>query len=184
MFKNLVIRTLFTKLKIKNSKNMKHQHNWAKLLAEKDGKTIATALFTCLKCGLLKIGRHTIRISSSRLDMGNLPIKSIKTGTFNAEVDNGNSGTEKTIDWTAGQKQLLTLTGNCALTFSAPLGPSNLTFRLIQDGTGSRTVTWPAACKWASGTAPTLSTAASAVDIISFYYNGTNYYGVSNTNFS
>lgn len=163
---------------------MKHQHKWATLLAKDGDKIISTALFTCLKCGLLKIGAHTIRISSSRLDMGNLPIKAIKTGTFNSEIDNGNSGTDKTIDWTAGQKQMITLTGNCAFTFSAPVGVCGLTFRLIQDGTGSRTVTWPAAVLWPSDTAPTLSTAASAVDIVSFYWNGTNYYGVGNTNFS
>jgi len=48
---------------------------------------------------------------------------------------------------------------------------------LIQDATGSRSITWPATVKWAEGTAPTLSTAAASVDIVTFFFNGTNYYG-------
>jgi len=36
---------------------------------------------------------------------------------------------------------------------------------LIQDATGSRTVTWDASVLWPAGTAPTLSTAAGAIDI-------------------
>jgi hypothetical protein len=51
---------------------------------------------------------------------------------------------------------------------------------LTQDTTGSRTVTWTNAnVKWAGGTAPTLSTAASAVDILVFESldGGTTWYG-------
>lgn len=103
---------------------------------------------------------------------------------FDAEVDNGNSGTAKTIDWTAGNKQKITLTGNCTFTFTAPSGPANLILRLIQDGTGSKTVTWPATVKWPEGTAPTLSTAASSVDIVSFYWDGTNYHGQASLAFA
>jgi hypothetical protein len=38
--------------------------------------------------------------------------------------------------------------------------------------------------KWAGSTPPTLSTGANAVDILTFYYDGTtNYYGVASLNF-
>lgn len=125
-----------------------------------------------------------LRINSSETKVtGNLQV----TGTayFDAEVDNGNSGTTDTIDWTVGNKQKSTLTGNVTFTFSPePSGPCNLILKLVQDGTGSRTVTWPADVKWPGGTAPTLTTAASAVDIISFYYDGTDFYGQSGLNFS
>jgi len=96
---------------------------------------------------------------------------------FDAEVDNGNSGATKTIDWTAGNKQKITLTGNCTFTFTAPSGPANLILRLIQDGTGSRTITWPATVKWPEATAPTLTTTAAGIDIVAFYWDGTNYFG-------
>lgn len=104
--------------------------------------------------------------------------------TFASETDNGNSSTADTIDWGAGNKQKSTLTGNCTYTFTAPDGVGNFLFKVIQDATGSRTVTWPASVKWPGGTAPTLSTAANSVDIITFYYDGTSYYGVASLLFS
>lgn len=106
-----------------------------------------------------------------------------KTAYF-TETDNGNSGTSDTIDWGASNKQKSTLTGNCTFVFTAPTGPCSLILKLVQDGTGSRTVTWPANVKWPAGTAPTLTTTAGRVDIITFYYDGTNYYGNSSLNFT
>lgn len=107
-----------------------------------------------------------------------------KSAHFGTEVDNGNSGTSDTVDWTAGNKQRSTLTGNCEIAFTAPPGACNLILKLIQDGTGSRTVTWPASVKWPGGTPPTLTTDADAIDIVAFYYDGTNYYGQAALDFS
>lgn len=54
------------------------------------------------------------------------------------------------------------------------------TIKIVQDGTGSRTITWPASVKWASASAPTLTTTATTgTDVIKFYFDGTNYYEVS-----
>jgi hypothetical protein len=95
---------------------------------------------------------------------------------FDAEFDNGNSGAADTIDWGVGNKQKSTLTANCTYTFTAPAGATNLMFRLVQGGSGSYTVTWPATVHWAGGTEPTLSTAVGAVDLIGMYWDGTNYH--------
>lgn len=108
-------------------------------------------------------------------------------GAFTAyftETDNGNSSTADTIDWALSNKQKSTLTGNCTFTFTAPAGPCSLILKLVQDATGSRTVTWPATVHWSGGTAPTLTTTASNVDIITFYYDGTTYFGNSTLNFT
>lgn len=110
-------------------------------------------------------------------------VKFDKTAYF-AEIDNGNSSTADTIDWTAGNKQKSTLTGNCTFTFTAPSGPCSLILKLVQDATGSRTVTWPTAVHWPGGTAPTLTTTANKVDIISFYFDGSVYYGNYSLNFT
>ena len=107
-----------------------------------------------------------------------------RTAVFVTEFDNGDSGTTDTIDWIEGNKQKSTLTGNVTYTFTDPSNPCNLILKVVQDGTGSRTVTWPASVKWPSGTAPTLTTSASATDIIAFYFDGTNYFGVDSLNFS
>lgn len=103
---------------------------------------------------------------------------------FDGIVDNGNSGTSDTVTWTAGNMQKSTLTGNCTFTFVAPTLSGRYSLTLIQDGTGSRLVTWPASVRWPGGTAPTLSTAASAVDKVTFEYDGTNFDAVSSLNFS
>lgn len=53
------------------------------------------------------------------------------------------------------------------------------TIRIVQDGTGNRTITtWPTNTKWPNnGTAPTLSTTPGRYDFVTFYYDGTNFYG-------
>src|SRR3989344_4998130 len=53
------------------------KHNWIPLLGVDKKKTVPTSLFTCLKCGDLKVGTQTIKISRFRLDMGELPINSV-----------------------------------------------------------------------------------------------------------
>jgi len=107
-----------------------------------------------------------------------------ETVNFDSETDNENSSTADTINWGAGNKQKSTMTDNCTYTFTAPNGPCNVVLKLVQDATGSRTATWPATVKWPAGVAPTLTSAAGATDIVSFYWDGTNYFGQSALNFS
>jgi hypothetical protein len=103
---------------------------------------------------------------------------------FGTEYDNGNSGAASdTIDWTVSNKQKVTLTGSSVYVFTDPAGTCNLMLKLIQDGTGNHTATWPASVLWSGGTAPTLSTGSNAIDIVSFYFDGTNYFGQGVTNF-
>lgn len=101
-----------------------------------------------------------------------------------AEVANTNtaSGTAATLSLASGSVADLTLTANCTLTLAgAPAAGwvGSLTVILRQDATGGRTVTWPASVKWGGAVAPTLSTAASAVDIITLFTvdGGTTWYG-------
>ena len=46
---------------------------------------------------------------------------------------------------------------------------SSMTIKFVQDGTGSRTMTWPGTFKFPSGSSNALSTAAGSVDIITIY---------------
>jgi hypothetical protein len=113
-------------------------------------------------------------------------LRATATVGFTSEFDNGNSGSSYTINFNNGQKQRITLTAApCTLSFTAPtVGVGNFLIKIVQDGGGSKTITWPATVKWPNGTAPTLSTAAGAIDIVSLYYDGTNYYSVASLNFS
>jgi len=88
-----------------------------------------------------------------------------------------NSSTAITLDLTNGTVQIITLTGNATITMPTATSGKSFIMFLKQDGTGSRTVTW-STVKWAGGTAPTITSTASRQDILSFFADGTNWYGV------
>jgi len=92
------------------------------------------------------------------------------------EYNNGDSGTSKTIDWKLGNHQKVTMTGNCTFTFTAPTKACMLSLRFINDGAAGRTRTLPT-IKWPGGTAPTWTTTANAIDVLSLFYDGSAYYG-------
>lgn len=82
-----------------------------------------------------------------------------------------------TIDWNLSTQQVakVTLAGN--RTLNAPTNQQAGAFyslAIIQDGTGSRTLTFNSAYKFTGALAPTLTTTASAKDIIIFKSDGTN----------
>ncbi|HJN60304.1 MAG TPA: hypothetical protein QF630_04600 [Alphaproteobacteria bacterium] len=91
------------------------------------------------------------------------------------------------ISWdvSANQVTSVTLAGNRTLD-----NPTNMqdgaTFVLTakQDGTGSRTLSYGAAYKWPGGVAPTLSTGANDIDILTFVSDGTSMFGVIQQDFS
>jgi hypothetical protein len=97
---------------------------------------------------------------------------------YSPAVDDGNSGTAKTIDWNLGNEHELTLTGNVTLTFTHPVNGGRYVL-VLKTGAGGFTVTWPAAVLWPGGSAPTITVTASKVDLITFMYlaGSGKYYG-------
>ena len=82
-----------------------------------------------------------------------------------------------TITWNVVNSPVafVTLGGN--RTMAAPSGTGTaagqfISLLVIQDGTGSRTITWNAVYEFPSDTAPTLTTTAAKGDLFSFRYNG------------
>ena len=105
---------------------------------------------------------------------------------FTAETANTiGDGATGAIDWNTSQKQKLTITGTgITCNFTNPAGACNLLLRVAQ-GDGSDVVaTWDVDIKWAGGSAPTLSTGNGEIDILSFYWDGSKYYGVASLDFS
>lgn len=88
-----------------------------------------------------------------------------------------NSSTAITLALTNGTVQIITLTGNATITMPTATSGKSFIMFLKQDATGSRTVTW-STVKWAGGAAPTITSTASRQDILSFFADGTNWYGV------
>lgn len=92
-----------------------------------------------------------------------------------------------TINWDASSGAIAQVTLGGDRTMAAPTNlKSGGTYSLIvkQDGTPPRLLTWNAVFKWPGGTAPTLSTGANDIDVLTFIYDGTNLYGVFQGDFS
>jgi hypothetical protein len=106
-----------------------------------------------------------------------------KTLVFSDEYNAGNSGTAITIDWTLRNRQRVSVNNNCTITFTAPLGVTNILLKLTNASAGSKTVTWPGTVRWPNATAPTLSAGSGAIDLINCYYDGTNYFCTPTLNF-
>lgn len=94
-------------------------------------------------------------------------------GSLTAEAALGDGAT---VNWdvTANPVAKVTIAGNRTLALpDNPLGSGQYASLLvIQDGTGSRTLTWNAAYEFKDDTAPTLTTTASKGDLFTFRYNG------------
>lgn len=102
------------------------------------------------------------------------------SGNYTQELNLGTSSSTRTIYWTSGNTQVITLgAATTTFTFSPPDGAARLQLMVKQDNSGGRLVAWPINVKWPAATAPTLTASGNAEDIIAFWYNGTNYYGTS-----
>lgn len=104
------------------------------------------------------------------------------TGTVTTAKANVVSQTltdQATITWdtSLGQIATVTLGGNRTMAAPTNLKVGTYILHVIQDGTGSRTLTWNAVFKWPAGVAPVLTTTINARDLFSFVSDGTNLYG-------
>mgnify|MGYP003642619349 CR=1 FL=1 len=93
---------------------------------------------------------------------------------------------QATIAWDviASPVAKVTLAGNRTMAAPSGTGPAAgqfISLLAIQDGTGSRTITWNAVYEFPSDTAPTLTTTANLGDIFSFRYNGAKWLLIGQT---
>ena len=97
------------------------------------------------------------------------------TGGVRGSITALTDGATITPDFDDNNNFSVTLGGNRTLA-----NPSNITagqsgvIVVTQDGTGSRTLSFGSNFKFAGGTAPTLTTTASAVDVIAYYCESTS----------
>lgn len=91
----------------------------------------------------------------------------VSTGGSSSVVFTSTAAGVVTLNLTHGAVQVLTLTGSItSLSVAGASAGMRAAFEvhLIQDGTGGRTVAWPASWKWVFGIQPHLSTAPGARD--------------------
>jgi hypothetical protein len=84
-------------------------------------------------------------------------------------VNNGSSASATiTFNLAQGDRQYLLLTGTPTLAISNLNNIPIFTLILAQDTNGSRTVNWFSTIRWAGGSAPTLTTTPSKIDVFTF----------------
>lgn len=128
---------------------------------------------------MVKISRSRIDLELARIDQGVL--KDWRE-TVVGGAAGSNTGSSYAINLTNGNVFHLILNANCTFTFTNPHASGTahtFTLYLKQDGTGSRTVTWPGSVTWVGGSAPTLTTTINRTDLLTFttVNGGTNWYG-------
>lgn len=114
-------------------------------------------------------------------------IKTLVIGVPNVYTKQQNFGTATLLDaatiaWDVSVAQVARITLGGNRTMAAPTnlvdGGSYILF-VLQDASGSRTITWNSVFKWPSAVPPALSTTAGSIDILTFISDGTNLYGVA-----
>ena len=119
------------------------------------------------------IGQEPAQVAIAASDLADDLSTSAKLNYSETTLTDGSS-----ITWDASTQDVakVTLAGNRTLG-SASNGTTGqfISLLIIQDGTGSRTLTWNAAYEFASDTAPTLTTTANLGDVFVFRYNGSKW---------
>ena len=134
-------------------------------LAVADGGTGASTLTGIIKGS----GTSALTTATAGTDYAGIDTAQTFTKGQRGEITTLTDGSTVTPDMADSNNFTLTLGGNRTLA-----NPSNLTagqsgsIFLVQDGTGSRTLAYGSQYDFIGGTAPTLSTAASAVDRIDY----------------
>lgn len=89
----------------------------------------------------------------------------------------GNQSGTITINFSTSNNFSLTLNANSSNTLATPsnitAGQSGIVI-INQDSTGSRLLSFSSAWKWVSGTTPSLTTTASATDVIAYFCDSTS----------
>jgi hypothetical protein len=91
-------------------------------------------------------------------------------------IESNTDGTTVTFDLDASSTHTVTLGGNRTLALSNADVGQKFIIRLVQDATGSRSVSWFSTIKWPGGLVPTLSTTAGDVDVFGFICTGAGTY--------
>ena len=100
-------------------------------------------------------------------------ITSAKLNYSEATLTDGSS-----IDWNAATQDVCKVTLGGNRTLNAPTNPTTgqfISLLVIQDGTGSRTLSFNAIYEFKDDTAPTLTTTAAKGDVFVFRYNGSKW---------
>tara|TARA_A100001234_G_scaffold12383_1_gene10147 strand:- start:35 stop:439 length:405 start_codon:yes stop_codon:yes gene_type:complete len=119
------------------------------------------------------IGKEPASVALATSDIADDIITSAKLNYSESTLTDG-----ATINWDASTQDVCKVTLGGNRTLAAPTNNTTgqfISILVIQDGTGSRTLTWNAVFEFAEDTAPTLTTTANKGDVFVFRYNGSKW---------
>ena len=119
------------------------------------------------------IGQQPALKALTASDIADDLITSAKLNYSEATLTDGSS-----IDWNAATQDVCKVTLGGNRTLNAPTNPTTgqfISLLAIQDGTGSRTLSFNAIYEFKEDTAPTLTTTAAKGDVFVFRYNGSKW---------
>lgn len=122
--------------------------------------------------GDLTITNSTISSSGDTIDLDD--IVRFNVG-YKEDINSLSSSASISVDASVAPVHTVTLATNATFTISNMVAGQSIMIIVTQDGTGSRTGTF-SSVKFPGG-APTLSTGAGDIDVVSVFYDGTNYLG-------
>lgn len=94
-----------------------------------------------------------------------------------AQTYTPSGGGTATLDLSLANEHRITMpAGNITIALSNDTNAQKFIVSILQDGSGSRTVTWFTTIKWAGGSAPTLTTTGSKRDTFGFIRTGSGTY--------
>jgi hypothetical protein len=140
---------------------------------------------TAIGYGAIVSASNTIQLGNANVTTvntnGALTAASVTTPIYASTPQVLTDGSTVVWNPTLGLNASVTLAGNRNLTFlSTPIAGAYGTLVVKQDGTGGRTLTLPSVTNKILGSSSTttiaLSTTANAIDIVNFYYDGSNYF--------
>jgi hypothetical protein len=107
-----------------------------------------------------------------------------KATGYTTVTHNTSASAVATIDWKLSNVQHFDLNESTTLTFTAPLNPCHLTLKFIHAANANAyTVTFPGTVLWAGGTAFNPTDTSGAIDVVTFFYDGTNYLAIPSNDF-
>lgn len=162
------------------------------------GNAVAEALATVVDASDVSVLKSTIATLTGTQTLTNKTLASpIDTGTsttpkqqgsasaasFTQHIgikDLGTVGATETVSWANGDRQKMTLDENLTITFSNAAEGQTLTLYMLQDGSGTNTITWADTITWQDGITWGTSyytTTANKMNIAVITYVGSAYYG-------
>ena len=140
------------------------------------GSASSVGTFTVDSAGrLTAAGSTSIALAGSAITSGTVALARLPV-TVEQSSAVGNSGTSTTLSLSSASVQTVTLSGNCTFTMPTATAGASLTLILTQGGSNTAAFT---GVKWPAGTAPTITTGANKVDVLTFVSDGTSWYGVA-----